>query len=364
MSLTINELKRYSEQLKLAEIGPEGQLKLKNVRVLCVGAGGLGSSLLLYLTAAGIGKIGIIDHDHVESSNLQRQVLYHESHISFQKTLAAKEQLTALNSHVDIEIYTEKLNLKNANQIISQYDIVADCTDNFAARYLINDVCFYHNKPYVFASISGLAGQCSLFLGKEGPCFRCLFPSTPQINSLHNCAEGGVLGVVPGLLGVIQATEIIKWILGMGELLSGRLLSFDSLKMRMQHFYFTKNPECDLCVDHKNSQILERQQSCTQQSDPLLIEKAISVQDLKKLLNDEKNILLIDVRTLDEHNTYNIGGIQISLSQLAFYLQNFDPKQKIILYCQSGKRSIEAVKLLMAADFKDVKYLCGGITEW
>ncbi len=246
MSLTPDEINRYSQQLKLEHIGLEGQLKLKNSRVLCIGAGGLGSSLLFYLTAAGIGKIGIVDHDVVELSNLHRQILYQDSQLGQKKSAVAKQQLSALNPHIDIHAYSEKFNLQNANELINQYDIIADCSDNFATRYLINDICYYLNKPYAFASVSQFEGQCSLFLGKHSPCFRCLFPSTSTMTP--NCSEGGILGVLPGLLGIIQATEIMKYTLNLGNTLAGHLLTIDALNMQFRKFQFTQNTECSLCV--------------------------------------------------------------------------------------------------------------------
>lgn len=238
------ELIRYSQQLKLPEMGIEGQNKLKNTKVLCVGAGGLGSPVLLYLAAAGIGKLGIIDPDAVELSNLQRQILFQHQHVGSLKSHTAQQQLAALNPTLSFETYTEKLNEDNANNIIQHYDIVADCSDNFATRYLINDVCFNLNKPFVSASIAQFTGQCLFFLNKNTPCYRCLYPEPPQATSFVDCREGGVLGVLPGLLGTIQATEIIKWALQVGELLIGKLCVVDVLKVQFRQFNFLINEEC------------------------------------------------------------------------------------------------------------------------
>jgi len=255
MTLTPAEMNRYSQQLNLDQIGLDGQLKLKNARVLCIGAGGLGSALLFYLGAAGVGHIGIMDDDVIELSNLHRQILYQTSQLGQKKVFMAHQQLSALNPDIDIALHTDKLNLNNAHELINQYDIIADCSDNFATHYLINDVCFHLNKPYAFASIAQFEGQCSLFLGKQGPCYRCLFPFK---SSIPDCSAAGVLGVLPGLFGVIQATEIIKWILKTGEPLAGRWLVGDLLKMQFRQFYFIQNPECTLCILQQSVELLSQ----------------------------------------------------------------------------------------------------------
>lgn len=251
MSLTLDEINRYTQQLKLEPIGLDGQLKLKNARVLCIGAGGLGSSVLLHLAATGVGTIGIIDNDIIELSNLQRQILYQNSHIGYQKALVAQQQLLNINPHIKVNTHTERFDIKNASELVLQYDIMVDCSDNFSTKYLINDICYHLHKPYVFASIHQYEGQCSLFVSREKPCFRCLYPSIPTMNMAPHCGEGGVLGVVPGLLGVIQATEIIKWILKIGNTLSGHLLSINILTMQFRTFEISQNPECLLCVLHQ-----------------------------------------------------------------------------------------------------------------
>lgn len=247
MLITPEEISRYSQQLKLPDVGLVGQAKLKNARVLCIGAGGLGSSLLLYLAAAGVGTIGIVDDDSVELSNLQRQVLYQTEHVGQKKAIIAKQQLMALNPHLNIDAYTERFHLENAAALINSYDIIADCSDNFPTRYLINDIRFSLKKPYVFASISQYKGQCSFFVAEKGPCFRCLFPSISPLEMIPNCSEAGVLGVLPGLLGIIQATEILKWILKNSETMLGELLMIDILKMDFQKFHLSKNPKCRTC---------------------------------------------------------------------------------------------------------------------
>ncbi|MCE3237764.1 MAG: moeZ 3 [Gammaproteobacteria bacterium] len=251
MSFTPDELKRYSPHFMLEQVGFAGQLKLKSARVLCIGAGGLGSPLLLYLTAAGVGTIGIVDDDNVELSNLQRQILYQETHLGHQKALIAKQQLMAVNSNTHITIYPERFNASNAESIASQYDIIADCSDNFLTRYLVNDTAFSLNKPYVFASVTQFTGQCATFLGHQSACFRCLFPVAPPTDIAPPCTSNGILGVLPGLLGTLQATEILKWVLGFGNNLSGSLLTIDLLTMKFETLRFQRNTECVLCTQQK-----------------------------------------------------------------------------------------------------------------
>lgn len=252
MSLNTDDFNRYTQQLKLHEIGITGQLKLKKARVLCIGAGGLGSPLLLYLAAAGIGTIGIVDHDDVQLSNLHRQVLYKTADIGLKKATIAQERLLDLNLMIHVNAYHERLTPDNATQFIADYDIIADCTDNFDTHYLINDVCFELDKPYVFAAINQFEGQCSLFLGKKSPCYRCLFPSKPAPAMIPNCQEGGVLGVLPGIFGLIQANEIIKKILNLTETLAGKILTIHILTLQFRQFTLTKDAQCSLCGDFQN----------------------------------------------------------------------------------------------------------------
>lgn len=247
MNITPDEIERYAQQIKLENIGLSGQTKLKRAKVLCIGAGGLGSSLLLYLAAAGIGKIGIVDHDIVELSNLQRQILYRTSTINQYKAAYAKQQLLDINPNIDCEAYIEKLNIENAHEIINQYDIIADCTDNFATRYLIHDICFKLNKPYVFASIDKYQGQCAVFFGVHHACLRCIFPTAPRLDVFANCNNTGVLGTLPGILGTIQATEILKWVLNIGELLTDSLLVIDMLTLSFKKYNIKRNEDCKLC---------------------------------------------------------------------------------------------------------------------
>lgn len=358
MLITSEEISRYSQQLKLQDIGLEGQAKLKNASVLCVGAGGLGSSLLLYLAAAGVGTIGIVDDDYIELSNLQRQVLYQTEHVGKRKAIIAKQQLIALNPNLNIHAYPERLHLKNAEILINQYDIVADCSDNFSTRYLINDMCFYLSKPYVFASISQHKGQCSFFSAEEGPCFRCLFPSIPEEEMIANCNEGGVLGVLPGLMGIIQATEIMKWILKNGKTMLGELLVVDILKMDFQKFHLSKNTECPTCFFHKPPESFLFSENRSEWD-----KYAISAKEFQFKIKTEKDILLIDVRSKEEHDQFNLGGTLIPLPELLMRLTRLDSEKLIIVYCETGKRSIQAVKILLDKNFKSIKFLRGGLAS-
>jgi len=348
--LTSDEINRYSAQLKLDQIGLNGQRHLKNARVLCVGAGGLGSPLLLYLAAAGVGTIGIIDADSVELSNLQRQILYQHRQVGQQKTLVAKKQLKKLNPYIKIITYNQRINQQNAKAIITEYDILADCTDNFPSKYLLHDHCFYLNKPYVFASVSQYAGQCSVFLGQQGPCLRCLFPKQPSL--MQDCSQTGVLGVLPGLFGIIQATEVIKLILKLGNLLVSRLLMIDILAMKFREYQITQNPDCECCVKNNFHRIKE------------MPHHTISAQELQQRLTDQQDIFLLDVRSPEEHQHYNFGGTLIPLSELPHRLAELNPNQTIVVYCHSGVRSLHAVQLLLRAQFKSVMNLEGGVVAW
>lgn len=358
MPLTHSEVDYYSRQLRLSEIGLQGQERLKNAKVLCIGAGGLAAPLLLYLAAAGIGTLGIVDKDSVEISNLHRQIVYRHRHKGLSKIEVAKQELLALNPAIDVKTYPVDLNLDNARSLIQGYHIVADCSDNFATRYLVNDVCFYANIPYLYATVQQFQGQCSLFHGHAGPCLRCLFPSLPNVGEIPNCTEAGVLGVLPGLLGTLQAAEIIKWILQRGQLLQGKLLVIDVLNLQFRQFNLNKNPECILCV-HRTP--LEKLSESVTQSTPY----AISAQELQKKLQQEKDILLIDVRNPEEQRSHNpLRGQLIPLPTLADYVSDLDQNRNIVVYCYSGFRSQEAVKLFLDAGFKRVKFLRGGLVAW
>lgn len=363
MTLTPNELKRYARQITLSSIGIEGQLKLKQARVLCVGAGGLGTPLLLYLAAAGVGTIGIVEDDQIDMSNLPRQILYHDEHIGRSKGEVAQQQLRLINPHLTLQTYFTRLDVHNALDIIHSYDIVADCSDNFFTRYVVNDSCFKAQKPYVTASISKFEGQCAMFLGTQGPCLRCLFPVPPSEDSLLNCEEGGVLGVLPGLLGMIQATEIMKWILQLGELLVGKVLMVNALRMQFREFQLSPNPDCEGCAHYRMMEPVNVPYADLR-SQKKMNEYTISVEELKEALERNEDIQLIDVRTPEKHQAFNIGGKLIPLDDLGQHLHEVDANKLIVTYCTSGGRSMRALQFLLDAGFTSVKSLEGGMTAW
>ncbi|WP_454780679.1 ThiF family adenylyltransferase [Legionella sp. WA2022007384] len=351
-----SELKRYAQQIKLEEIGLHGQEKLQKARVLCVGAGGIGATLLPYLAGAGVGTLGIIDDDRIEESNLHRQILYQEKDIHQLKATTAKMKLQALNSNINIQAYDVRLNDENAEDIISQYDLVADCSDNFHTRYLTHGICYRLEKPYVYASAYQFQGHCSLFYGRENPCLHCLFPVIPD--SVANCQNGGVLGPLPGLLGILQATEIIKWITQSGVSLLNRLLCIDFLSMEMKNIHLVKNKECQFCV---YGQAMEKNvfTQCVSSYD--LQSFAVSSDDLSSFLHQYPDALLLDVRTEAEHNRYNLGELFIPLSELPDRLNDLNSLQPILIYCQSGQRSQRALMLLKKAGFRSVYHLANGL---
>lgn len=341
---------RYQQQLKLREIGLQGQEKLQAARVLCIGAGGIGVTLLPYLAGAGVGQIGMVDDDRIELSNLHRQILYREEQIGQFKVDIAKQQLEALNPTIEVQAYATRLAADNAEELINKYDIIADCTDNFYTRYLIHDTCFRLQKPYVYASAALFQGHCSLFYGEDNPCLHCLFPAVPK--NAGSCQDSGVLGTVPGLLGLIQATEIIKWITKTGTSLHNRLLCIDFLTMEMKNVRLMKNQECPFCV-HGVTLALQDFGSCASSY-------AITTDGLASFLLQHPKTLLVDVRTREEHAVENIGGIVIPLDELALRVNELDFENTILVYCYSGKRSQQALVLLKELGFKDVYHLDGG----
>lgn len=358
MLLTPKELAYYTRQLSLEKIGIEGQQKLKNARVLCIGMGGLGCPVALYLAAAGVGTLGMVDSDCVEISNLHRQILYTENDIGLLKTEVAYKKLSQLNPHIKFISYPTKLTTENIFEIINAYDIVADCTDNFATRYLIHDACFYAKKPLVYAAISQFEGQCAVFNANHSPCYRCLFDSPPTPNLIPNCAQAGVLGVLPGLLGNLQAIEIIKWITGIGDMLIGKLLTIDVLSMTFKTFVISKNPECPLCQYQKPFESL---QTCEENS----FHNITSITPTAlKTLREKTQIFLLDVRERHEYEISNMGGYLIPLPELSNRLGELNPHQNIVIHCKKGPRSQQAALLLKQAGFTQVSYLVGGIIAW
>jgi len=366
LNFTPEELLRYSRHFNLSQVGVTGQAKLKAAKVLCIGAGGLGSPLLLYLAAAGVGTIGIIDGDVVEASNLQRQILFTSQDIQRKKVVAAAEHLRQLNPHIQLVLFDELLTHDNALDIINQFDLVADGTDNFATRYLVNDACFHLKKPNVYASIFQFEGQCSIFNAQDGPCYRCLYDAPPPAGLIPNCAEGGVLGVLPGLLGTIQATEVIKYIIGAGDPLIGRLLLVNALTMQFQVLPVLRNPNCRLCTHQQAFDTLlpHHIQTCFKENQTM---DEITVKELQQLMDQKTDFQLIDVREPHEYAICNLGGKLIPLAQLPLRLDELDELDKnqlIILHCKAGGRSMQALQLLKSAGFSNVKHVLGGVLAW
>jgi molybdopterin/thiamine biosynthesis adenylyltransferase/rhodanese-related sulfurtransferase len=366
-----DELVRYSRHLILPEVGMDGQRRLKAARVLCVGVGGLGSPLAFYLAAAGVGSLGLIDFDAVDASNLQRQILHSTRDIGRSKLDSAAEKLSALNSSVEIIRHRTRLTSANALEIVSGYDIVADGTDNFPTRYLVNDACVLAGKPNVYGSIFRFEGQASVFAARQGPCYRCLYPEPPPPGAAPSCAEGGVLGVLPGLVGVIQATEAIKLILGKGAPLIGRLLLIDALAMRFRELKLDRNPECPVCGDHPAiTKLIDYEQFCglapanTKENSVKNGIPQMTPTELKQRLDRGDRIDLIDVREPWESQTANIGGRLIPLNELPQRIGEIDREGEIVVHCKSGGRSQRAAEFLAQSGFAKVWNLAGGITAW
>lgn len=356
--LSPKEMQRYARHLPI--IGLEGQQKLRQAKVLCIGAGGLGSPVLHYLAAAGIGTLGIVDDDCVELSNLQRQILYQESDVHLPKVLAAKQRLTQQNPNINIIAIQKRLENTNAAELIAPYDVIIDGSDNYQTRYLINDICYQYKKPLIFASIFQFQGQCSVFNYQNGPCYRCLYSFPPPKELMPNCTEGGVMGAVPGIIGSIQSIETIKILLKQGEILSGRLLIFDALAMDFKEYLIHKDPDCRLCRHGELSHPLFQDNSSVICNTDI---PQISPHELKSLLA-EQDVILLDVREPYEREIYSLGGEHIPLAHLNPAELNWSKQTKIIIYCKSGARSQKAVRQLQRAGFVNVSSLKGGVSAW
>jgi len=364
--LSNTELKRYSRHLIMPEIGRAGQEKLKQARVLCIGAGGLGSPLALYLAAAGVGHLGLVDADVVDLSNLQRQVLHRSEDIGRNKVQSARDKLLALNPEIEIELHCSMVTPDNALELLAQYDIIADGSDNFATRYLVNDACVLLGKPNVHASIFRFEGQASVFDVAHGPCYRCLYGTPPEAGEVPNCAEGGVLGVLPGLMGVVQATEVIKLIVGIGEPLIGRMLCYDALQMRMRELQLLRDADCPACGTRRSIRDLSAHREAAVPC-ALVAVPEIAAHELQHWLAcaGAASPLVLDVREQAEWDSCRIeGAIHIPLAQLQERLGELDPKADIVVYCLMGARSRRAVAQLREAGFKTVRSLNGGIRAW
>ncbi len=376
MELTNDEISRYSRHLIMPEVGLEGQKKLKSASVLCIGAGGLGSPLALYLAAAGVGKIGILDFDVVDFSNLQRQVIHSESTIGELKVDSAKKRLLELNSDIEIQTYNERFTSDNAMEIVKDYDIVVDGTDNFATRYLTNDVCVLLGKPNVYGSIFRFEGQVSVFDAERGPCYRCLYPEPPPPGLVPSCAEGGVLGVLPGIIGTLQASEVVKLILGKGNPLIGRLLFLDVLEMEPRMLKLLKNPECPICGDNPTvTELIDYEEFCgigrgelgqeDVQEKPTETIPEISVEEFAEKKKSNGEITLVDVREPHEYDICKIEGSRlIPLGEIGERSDELNPDDEIVVLCHLGSRSMKAATILKEKGFKNVLNLKGGIDEW
>lgn len=366
--LNAEETYRYSRHLLLPELGKEGQLKLKNARALVLGAGGLGSPILLYLAAAGVGTIGIADLDIVDRSNLQRQILFSDRDVGREKVALAASRVAELNPQIQIRQHNDGITAENAIDLVSAYDLVLDGTDNFSTRYLINDACLLLNKPDVHGAIYRFEGQASVFCLQGGPCYRCLFPQAPQADAVPNCAEAGVLGVIAGIIGCIQASEALKIILGIGNTLSGRLMLYDALSMTADFLPLHKNPDCPACGKSSSVEVLHNlvrtaavRAVCNVASE----EEEISAHELKKQIQEKEIPILLDVRTPQEVAICKISAsINIPLAELPYRLAELSAESRIVVYCKTGGRSTTAQKLLAQNGFKNVLNLSGGINAW
>ncbi len=364
------ELQRYSRHLILPEVGLEGQTKLKNSSVLMVGTGGLGAPLGLYLAAAGVGKIGLVDFDVVDFSNLQRQVIHGTKDVGKKKVDSAAESMLDINPYLEIVKYDTPLTSENALDIIKDYDVVADGTDNFPTRYLVNDACVLLGKPNAYGSIFRFEGQASVFGHEDGPCYRCLYPEPPPPGLVPSCAEGGVLGILPGVIGVIQATETVKLLLGIGQTLKGRLLLYDALNMKFRELKLRRNPECPICGDNKTiTKLIDYQQFCgifpEAPAEPSMSKTEITVKQVKERLDRGDKFTLVDVREVYEHQIGNIPQAKlIPLGEIGSRMGELNPDDDIVVHCKAGGRSAKACEALRAAGFKDVKNMTGGILAW
>ena len=368
-ALSKEEIMRYSRHLIMPEVGMEGQLKIKAAKVLCIGTGGLGAPLGLYLAAAGVGRIGLVDFDVVDSTNLQRQVLFGTQDVGKPKTEAAANRLRDLNPDIQIDTFETQLTSVNALELFKDYDIIVDGTDNFPTRYLVNDASVMTGKLNVYGSIFRFEGQITVFGAPDGPCYRCLYPEPPPPGLVPSCAEGGVLGVLPGIVGTIQAAEALKLIIGKGDPLIGRLLLFDALAMKFRELKLRKNPDCPVCGTHPTQKgLIDYAEFCGVRGEeaPSTVTNIpeITPKELKARLDKGDDIYVLDVREPHEYQICNINGHLIPLGELPQRVHELDSSKEIVAHCKSGKRSAQAVEFLRGAGFKKIQNLKGGILAW
>ncbi len=375
MALTQDQIGRYSRHLLLPEVGVSGQEKICNSKVLCIGTGGLGSPAALYLAAAGVGTLGLIDFDVVDSSNLQRQIAHGESTVGKLKVDSGKTRINDLNADVNVVTYNERLTSENAMEIFKDYDVILDGTDNFPTRYLANDACVLLGKPYIYGCILKFEGQASVFDAKEGPCYRCLYPEPPPPGLVPSCAEGGVLGVLCGVVGCLQATETLKIILGKGDVLIGRLVLYDALGMKFREMKLRKDEDCPICGKNATiTELIDYEQFCgiPQASDAEEESNGhleIDAEEVKKMLDAKASFKLIDCREQHEYDICRIEGAEliplglIEEKNIARF-NGIDKDEKIVVHCKGGVRSLKAVKAMQEIGFQDVKSMKGGIVEW
>ncbi len=368
--LSKDEILRYSRHLIMPEVGMDGQLKLKNAKVLCIGAGGLGSPLLLYLAAAGVGRLGIVDFDVVDYTNLQRQVIHGTADVGRSKLESAQGAIREINPNVEVVGHDARLTSENALELFQDFDIVVDGTNNFPTRYLVNDACVLLGKPNVYGSIFRFEGQASVFYARQGPCYRCLYPEPPPPGLVPSCAEGGVLGVLPGIVGCLQAMETIKLIIGQGQTLIGRLLVFDALGMKFRELKLRKNPDCPVCGAHPTiTKLIDYEQFCGirgEEHTPVMIGvPEIGPREVKKMIDENQPFVLIDVREPHEFQICRIpGSTLIPLGEIPNRMHELDSASEIVVHCRSGQRSARAVEFLMKAGFQKIHNLKGGILAW
>src|SRR6266704_51230 len=365
-TLSKQEIQRYSRHLIMPEVGMDGQLKLAKAKVLMIGAGGLGAPLGLYLAAAGVGRLGIVDFDVVDYTNLQRQITFSTSDVGRPKIQAAKERLAGVNPQIRIDTYETRLTSSNALDLFREYDIIVDGTDNFPTRYLVNDACVLLDKPNVYGSIFRFEGQASVFHAKRGPCYRCLYSEPPPPGLVPSCAEGGVLGVLPGIIGSIQAMETIKLILGAGQPLIGRLVLFDALKLQFRELKLEKDPECPVCGAHPTvTELIDYQAFCGIGAEPSYDGAEITAHELRDEWQRNPALVVVDVREPHEYEIAHIdGAVLMPLGELPDRLGELDGHHEIVTHCHHGARSLKALEILKAAGFSKVRSLRGGIDAW